>query len=86
MRGLGTSHALIHEDCHCVFVVSFEVSDDDKNPYFRFMLSTKYLLSLVSDCKIVHADATYKLIWQGFPVLIVGTTDRDKSFHPFALA
>ncbi|CAF4227099.1 unnamed protein product [Rotaria sordida] len=34
----------------------------------------------------LHADATYKLIWQGFPVLIVGTTDFNKAFHPFGLA
>ncbi len=34
----------------------------------------------------IHADATYKLIWQGFPVLVVGTTDYDKAFHPFGLA
>ena len=32
------------------------------------------------------ADATYKLIWQGYPVLLVGTTDRAKKFHPFGLS
>jgi hypothetical protein len=34
----------------------------------------------------IHADATYKLIWQGFPVLVIGTTDLNKAFHPFGLA
>lgn len=24
--------------------------------------------------------------WQGFPVLVVGTTDRNKSFHPIGIA
>jgi hypothetical protein len=33
----------------------------------------------------IHADATYKLIWQGYPVLVVGTTDKIRQFHPFGL-
>ena len=32
------------------------------------------------------ADSTYKLDYEGFPVLTVGTTDRHRSFHPFGLA
>ncbi|CAF3899707.1 unnamed protein product [Rotaria sordida] len=34
----------------------------------------------------IHADATYKLIWQGFSVLMIGTTDFNKALHPFDLA
>lgn len=34
----------------------------------------------------VHIDATYKLVWQGFPIFIVGTTDIAKHFHPFGIA
>ncbi|XP_048481537.1 uncharacterized protein LOC125489545 [Plutella xylostella] len=37
------------------------------------------------EVKVIHADATYKLIWQGFPVFVVGSTDKNKRFHPFAL-
>ncbi|CAF1507876.1 unnamed protein product [Adineta ricciae] len=33
---------------------------------------------------ILHA--TYKLVWQGFPVLIVGTSDLDQQFHSFGIA
>lgn len=33
----------------------------------------------------LHADATYKLIWQGFPVLVCGTTDMGRHFHPFGV-
>ena len=32
------------------------------------------------------ADATYKLIWQGYPVLVVGTTDKQCAFHPFGIS
>ena len=34
----------------------------------------------------ICADATYKLIWQGYPVLIIGATDIGKKFHPFGLS
>ena len=29
----------------------------------------------------MHAEATYKLIWQGFPVLVV----ESRHFHPFGI-
>lgn len=32
-----------------------------------------------------HADATYKLIWQGFRVLVRGITDQNLKFHPLRL-
>ncbi len=31
------------------------------------------------------ADATYNFITENFPVLTVGTTDRDRAYHPFGL-
>lgn len=34
----------------------------------------------------INADATYKLIWQGFPVLVLGTTDMEKKFHFIGIA
>ena len=29
--------------------------------------------------------SSYKLIWLGFPVLVVGTTDKARQFHPFGI-
>lgn len=52
---------------------------------FRIVLSTKNLLKQCIVTDILHADATYKLIWQGFRVLIVGTTDKNRKFHPICL-
>jgi hypothetical protein len=31
-------------------------------------------------------DATYKLLQHGYPVLLVGTTDKARMFHPFGVA
>jgi hypothetical protein len=71
------------------FVVSYQIIYDDDNENedvddgddngnkFRFFITTKRLLQIASRSKKIHADATYKLVWQGFPVLIVGTTDLD---------
>jgi hypothetical protein len=35
---------------------------------------------------LVQSDATYKLNWNGFPVIIIGTSDSNHKFHPFAIA
>jgi len=53
---------------------------------FRFFLSSVHLLNIVSVATHICADATYKLVWQGFPVSVIGTTDLNKAFHPFVLA
>ena len=33
-----------------------------------------------------HVDGTYKLVYMGFPVLVLGTTDVAHKFHPIAVA
>lgn len=71
------------------FVVAYEVhtdDDNDENCTFRFFVSTKLLLRQAVNVAILHTDATYKLVWQGFPVLQIGTTDADRKFHPFGVA
>lgn len=41
---------------------------------------------LVESPLIVHADATFKLTLYSFPVLCVGTSDRNGVFHPVGIA
>jgi hypothetical protein len=62
-----------------------DVEDDGDNK-FRLFISSLRLLHIASISSHIHADATYKLVWQGFPVLIIGTTDLNKVFYPFGLA
>jgi hypothetical protein len=87
----------IPQDLDTPFVVSYEVIYDDEfgddedvdgqdGPRLRFFISTQRLLTMASTSVNIHADATYKLVWQGFPILIVGTTDLDRHFHPFGMA
>ena len=67
------------------FIMSYEFGDDS-NQYIRFFITTTRLLQIALASSVIHADATYKLNWQGYPVLIIGTTDADRKFHPFGLA
>ncbi|KAL4718266.1 hypothetical protein ACJJTC_013142 [Scirpophaga incertulas] len=65
------SHSSLPLDPHEVFVLCYRIDDsDEQNPIFRFVMSTKYLIEISKDASVVHVDATYKLIWQGFPVLV----------------
>jgi hypothetical protein len=56
--------------------------DESEQSRFRVALSTSRLLSLMPDRSMIHADATYKIMWQGFPCLLFGWSDRGNHFHP----
>ena len=84
------------------FVVAYQINIDDDDPCnypatlestpnplasVRFFVSSKFLLKLASDyCKLLQADATYKLNWHGYPVLMIGVSDDANVFHPFGIA
>jgi hypothetical protein len=53
---------------------------------FRVFISSKRLLQMASKANVIQTDATYKLIWNGFPVIIIGTSDMNNVFHPFGIA
>jgi hypothetical protein len=79
-------NSVIPEDLHIPFVAQYELETEEEESIFRFFITSRYLMSICANSYKIHADATYKLLWQGFPVLIVGTTDMDKHFHPFGLS
>jgi hypothetical protein len=71
-------------------VYADETNDDedegDNGNKFRFFAITKKLLFNATISNVIHADATYKLVLEGFPCLIIGTTDMSKQFHPYGFA
>lgn len=72
-----------------VFVVAFHIraeSFDVNEQELKIILSTRRLLALCKNSQLLQCDATYKLLWQGFPVLLAGTTDSSRVFHPVLLA
>ena len=52
----------------------------------RLTISTPFLLDLASKTKHLLADATFKFFSQGFRVILTGTTDARRKFHPFTLS
>ncbi|CAF4494856.1 unnamed protein product, partial [Rotaria magnacalcarata] len=80
----------IPESDDAPFFASYQIIYDDDGDInennFRFFITIKRLLQTASISKKIHADATYKLVWQGFPVLIIGATDLDRHFHLFGMA
>uniref|UniRef100_A0A914WUV5 MULE transposase domain-containing protein n=1 Tax=Plectus sambesii TaxID=2011161 RepID=A0A914WUV5_9BILA len=75
----------IPEDMDTPFVEQV-FDDSDKTPKIRILFTTKRLISLTSLASNVHADATYKLNWNGYPIIVTGCTDKSGRFHPFCLA
>ena len=84
------------EDFHEPFVLDYQIFDQDDldslvdyedGDQFRVVITTKHLLYFSSSFKLViQTDGTYKLVWQGFQVIIVGASDYDRHFHGVLLA
>jgi hypothetical protein len=79
-------NSIIPNDHDQAFVVnSFFNSNtlEELIPQFRIFVSTKRLLEIASTKdRYWHVDATYKLISQVYPLLIIGLVDLCKQFHP----
>jgi hypothetical protein len=75
------------------FTVSYQINidgDDQENfpeigcfanpvASMRLFISTRHLLSLASQhLRVLQVDATYKLLWLGFPVLVIGISDSNR--------
>ncbi|KAK7601130.1 hypothetical protein V9T40_008571 [Parthenolecanium corni] len=67
---------------HYVLAESNNVEEQD----LKVLMSTRRLLNILPTTDMVQIDATYKLNWQGYPVMVVGTSDRNNVFHPIAMA
>ena len=79
--------SIIPNDPDECFVANYYIEDDDDaDPLFRLFVTTKNLMKNCLNSNHICANATYKLIWQGYPVLMVGTTDKQCAFHPFGFA
>ena len=57
--------------------------------YFIFIMSIFFLCYLTYSysniAKLIATDGTYKLNFQGFPVLMVGTVDHERQYHPYGI-
>lgn len=78
-------HSDVPDNSDEPYVVNYEFKAKEEQ-YVRIFISTQRLLTIAVRVNHLHADATYKLIYEGYPVLLVGITDMNRSFHPCGIA
>lgn len=72
---------------------------DYRQKEFSIVVTSKRLLFQAQNADFIQADATYKLNWNGFPLLVAGNSDKNrvfilnfysiqsfKNFHPVCFA
>ena len=62
----------------CVHLTSDKLRDD---PFFALLLSTRGLLDSMDLTGPIEMDETYKLIYEGYPVTVIGQSDMNRKFH-----
>lgn len=77
------SHEKRPESVDDGFILGHMYNKDDDS--FAFIVSTLRLLKNASNRKNICADGTYKIVWENFPLVVVGTVDRMRKFHMIAL-
>ena len=74
----------IEEDKDKVFALHTEFNASNKS--FRIVLSTHRLLDSIPTVVRWHCDATYKLVYHGYPLLVGGYSDANNRFHVCTVA
>lgn len=77
-----SKNSKLPEDDNKSFVFSYESSSLGESLYFRFAVTTKELLKKFIGLETFCVDATYKNNYMGYPMMVLGTVDRRKTFHP----
>ena len=69
-----------------IIILEMRKKNYEKGDLFRFMLSTRRLLEAIIFGKVQHADTTYKLMWNLYPVFVFGIMDAHQRFFPIGIA
>jgi hypothetical protein len=78
----GRTNCPAPDQLHQVFVPFYEVKDIDN---IFVCITTRQLLSTTKYSSILAVDCTYKVTWNNLPLLIFGTSDYKRHFHPISL-
>lgn len=65
------------------FMIGHTQSEQEKS--FVFVMSTLRMLKHAHDRSIIVADGTYKLVWEDYPIMVLGTVDHANKFHMLAI-
>lgn len=79
-------HSQFPTDPNEAFILGYESCSMKEKMSFRFTMTTPNLLKKLAKRETICIDATYKLDWLGFPLIMMGTVDREKKFHPLIYA
>ncbi|OLY81982.1 hypothetical protein AYI68_g3905 [Smittium mucronatum] len=52
----------------------------------KLLITSKKMIEILSMASNIHIDSTFKLIKGGFPVTVVGLTDKNHSFFPINIS
>uniref|UniRef100_A0A915EBI9 MULE transposase domain-containing protein n=1 Tax=Ditylenchus dipsaci TaxID=166011 RepID=A0A915EBI9_9BILA len=74
------------EDDDKSFVCAFASSIIDQKQVFCLTWTTQKLRRMQHLSKVIQVDATYKLNWHGFPVMVCGFSDAEQHFFATHLA
>ena len=83
MRQKIENHIEVPDNDIEAYIPYYNIQDDvDQADKTRFCIifSTKRLLSFLTKSSTLHIDATYRLNWQGYPVMIVGVSSATGKF------
>ena len=53
-----------------------------EDEHFNLSITSKYMLSMLSNKGVFHIDGTYKITSHGYPLIVTGITDIQGKFHP----
>ena len=73
------------DDEHEPFILAQFFNINDHIPSassFKISMSTKFLLQLGRYSDHTCTYTTHKVMWEGFPLFLNGTTDMCRSYHP----
>lgn len=60
---------------------SDDEEEEEENSSFWFLMTTRRLLNIMNATELLAADSTFKLVWQGYPGIQIGTVDMQKQYH-----
>ena len=62
----------------CVHLTSDKLKND---PFFAILLTTRGSFHSMDLTGPIEMDETYKLIYEGYPVTVIGQSDMNRKFH-----
>lgn len=62
---------------HQVYVMAYDITDDS----LYVMLSTPFLVSLCAKVECLQTDATFDVVWEKYPLIMIGSQDKNRKFY-----